>query len=266
MNIESNGRHSDDNWTVLAIDTSTATLAVSIIQNGTELGAVQSHAERNHSVLIVPEIQRLMASCGVGRDSLDAIAVGQGPGSYTGVRIAVTVGKTLAWAWGKPLLGISSLEALAWRAWETVQADDGSPERSVRGPAWIVPVMDARRGQVYSARFAADPEGGWTRLDADGIRMANDWAAELRREASETGGVSILVYAGDVAVHAEHFNESAGDVPVVSTSVDMAAGAVGRLASVRWKQGAEDDIHTFVPNYTQLAEAEAKRLAAAQGD
>lgn len=266
MNVPSNMRHSNSG-TVLAFDTSTATLAVSIVRDGTELGAVQSHAERNHSVLIVPEIKRLMAACDVDRAGLDAIAVGRGPGSYTGVRIAVTVGKTLAWVWGKPLLGVSSLEALAWQAWERAQGGD-VPYSSMHGPVWIVPVLDARRGQVYTARFAVDRDGGWQRLDADGIRLAEEWAADIRREAAGAGGASVILFTGDIASHTAHFNASSGGEGVTTLTADgeMAATAIGRLAAVRWQQGAKDDVHAFVPNYTQLAEAEAKRLAAAQGD
>jgi tRNA threonylcarbamoyladenosine biosynthesis protein TsaB len=261
---ETNARH-EDGGTVLGIDTSTATLAISIFRDGIELGAVQSLAQRNHSVLVVPEIKRLMHTCGIGPAEVDAIAVGQGPGSYTGVRIAATVGKTLAWAWNKPLLGISSLEALAWRAWELAQAA-GSLGRAGRSQAWIVPVLDARRGQVYTARFAADSGGGWNRLDADGIRMADRWAAEMRQAAIGSGDISVLLFAGDVGLHAAHFHAPPGGIQVQAVAVDMAASAICKLAVMRLKQGDSDDPHGFVPNYTQLAEAEVKRLAATQGD
>lgn len=254
--------------TILAIDSSTATLALAVLRNGKVLGAVQSHAERNHSVLIVPEIKRLMADCGIAPSDLDAIAVGQGPGSYTGVRIAVTAGKTLAWAWHKTLLGVSSLETLALGAWDARARADEVSEREHGGAKqiWIVPVMDARRGQIYTARFAADCDGGWSRLDADGIRMAADWLRTLEQDADTTGDAVEIWIVGDQAPIAAWVDDHvSGSAKIRVISFAMEAGAACNLAAKRLRLGEKDDVHRFVPNYTQLAEAEAKRLAAARG-
>ncbi|WP_276353901.1 tRNA (adenosine(37)-N6)-threonylcarbamoyltransferase complex dimerization subunit type 1 TsaB [Cohnella caldifontis] len=253
--------------TVLAIETSTASLAAAVVRDGETLGSVQSFAERNHSVLIVPEIQALLKECGVSPDSLGAIAVGQGPGSYTGVRIAVSVGKTLAWAWGKTLLGVSSLEALALGAWRTYKENAGG---SIAGPVWLVPVMDARRGQVYTARFLADASGRWERLDADGIRLAAEWAEQLRTEAAAgMGPAPAILAAGEIGPQLEAAfgagNETGPAIRLVPHA--MEAVSVAELAAERLRRGERDEIHAFVPNYTQLAEAEAKLLAArARGD
>lgn len=255
---------------ILAIDTSTASLALAILQGDEVLGSVQSHAERNHSVLIVPEVKRLMADCGIAPRQLDAIAVGQGPGSYTGVRIAVTAAKTLAWSWDKPLIGISSLEALAFGAWEAARPTHAaSLDGSGRKPIWIVPSMDARRGQVYTARFEADAGGGWRRMEEDGIRMAADWAHRLRQEADAAGGAGALtLFVGDTTPYPAMHDDFAAEGQAAAQAMPFAmdASAVGKLAAWRLNRGERDDVHHFVPNYTQLAEAEVKRLAAARGD
>lgn len=261
--------------TVLGFDTSTASLAAAIVRGGAVIGSVHSLAERNHSVLIVQEIKRLMAECGMTPRDLDAIGVGRGPGSYTGVRIAVSVGKTLAWAWDKTLLGVSSLEALAFGAWESEAAADAiRGEADAEGadrPAWIVPVMDARRGQAYTSRFAAYAGGRWERLDDDGIRLSSDWIGMLRNEAEALVVKPIIRLVGDgdfvaaLCGAADNGNEAAG-ARLRGVPSAMDAGAVGKLASARYARGEKDDIHRFVPNYTQLAEAEAKLLAASRRD
>jgi tRNA threonylcarbamoyladenosine biosynthesis protein TsaB len=128
--------------TALAFDTSSSVLAAAITRSGRVLDSSQSFTERNHSVRIVPDLQELLRRNGLQGRDVDFIAVGQGPGSYTGVRIAVTAAKTLAWTWGKPLLGVSSLEAMAYGAWMKERQ-----ENETGGVVWFVPLVDARRGR-----------------------------------------------------------------------------------------------------------------------
>ena len=97
----------------LAIDTSTSAMTVAILENGHLLGEISSHAERNHSLGLLPHIQDLLSRLGMKPRDLGSVAAGQGPGSYTGVRIAVSVAKTFAWSLGLDLIGMSSLEAMA---------------------------------------------------------------------------------------------------------------------------------------------------------
>jgi tRNA threonylcarbamoyladenosine biosynthesis protein TsaB len=252
----------ENELTVLAIDTSTASLAAAAVRGGVLLGSVQSLSERNHSVQIVPVLQKLLKDCGLAGKDLDVIAVGQGPGSYTGVRIAVSVGKTLAWTWNKPLIGVSSLETLALGAWEAHgKKESGSGD----GTIWVIPVMDARRGQVYTARWAADASGRWERMDADGIRLAAEWMEKLGKEASSAGIAEIWI-VGDPEAHAEIWKSGeAGSAAVRLIPHLMEAGPAAKLAAWRYRRGERDPVHAFVPNYTQLAEAEAKLLAA-RGD
>ena len=252
--------------TLLALDTSTATLTVAVVSDGAVAGLAQSTAERNHSVRVVPEIKRLMAECGIAPAALDAVAVGQGPGSYTGVRIAVTVGKTLTWAWNKPLIGVSSPEALALGAWEALQPTEHEAAGNKPRQWWIVPFMDARRGQLYTARFSARPNGEWTRLDADGIRMGAAWREQLLEQAADAG--AMIWFAGDTASLGDWAKEASreGSEPIRFVSHAMHAGAIGKLAALKLARGEREDVHRFVPNYTQLAEAEAKRLAAVRGE
>lgn len=100
----------------LVIDTSTAVMALALMDRDQCIAEYNMMVERRHSDELLPAIERLVGEAGLTLQQLDGIAVGQGPGSYTGVRIGVTAAKTLAWTLGLPLQGISSIEALAYGA------------------------------------------------------------------------------------------------------------------------------------------------------
>ncbi len=262
VNVNRNG---DSSVTVLSFDTSTASLAAAIVRDGVLLDSTVSFAERNHSVRIVSEIKELLIRNGLQGSDLDVIAVGQGPGSYTGVRIAVTAAKTLAWTWNKPLIGISSLEALAFGAWNSLLAANENMAQD--RDAWIVPLMDARRGQVYTSRYSANHSGKWDTVDQDGIRLIADWSVRIEEEATKDSQLAAIWFVGDIAPHRAAIERAEQSGTRLRTlACDMDAGAVGQLAELRFRQGERDDVHSFVPNYTQMAEAEAKLLAASRGE
>ncbi|RKP53213.1 tRNA (adenosine(37)-N6)-threonylcarbamoyltransferase complex dimerization subunit type 1 TsaB [Cohnella endophytica] len=261
---------SNPNVTILAFDTSTAAFAAAIVRDGVRLDATISFTERNHSVKLLSEIKELLGRNGLQGKDLDAIAVGQGPGSYTGVRIAVTAAKTLAWTWGKPLIGVSSLEALALGAWSELR-ENGTDVAELGERAWIVPLMDARRGQVYTSRYLVDRTGSWERADGDGIRLIEDWSKQLGHQAASADGKGSpsVWFVGEIGATQQTAIEQAQletDVRLRTLACEMSAVAVGQLAGIRYRQGERDDVHGFVPNYTQLAEAEAKLLAVSRGE
>ena len=98
---------------LLGIDTSTAAMTAALLTAEGTLASIRSDAERNHSIKLVPAVDELLNAHGWTEATLDGIAVGIGPGSYTGVRIAVTAAKTMAWAWDKPI--IACLERVGCR-------------------------------------------------------------------------------------------------------------------------------------------------------
>ncbi|CAM3640384.1 tRNA (adenosine(37)-N6)-threonylcarbamoyltransferase complex dimerization subunit type 1 TsaB [Cohnella lubricantis] len=281
--------HREEDCTALALDTSSSVLAAAITRNGRTVDASHSFTERNHSVRVVSDLQDLMKKNGLTRAKVDVIAVGQGPGSYTGVRIAVSAAKTLAWAWNKPLVGVSSLEATAFSAWTKLEprhaAAAGAAVSDAAGDApasagtvadagaavWIVPLMDARRGQAYTSLFTAGRNGEWASVEKDGIRLVADWVRQLREryeqlEASERPSAVYLV--GELAF-LEGKKGPALDLEALSAGWPLRlepsvidAGAVGVLAERRFRLGVQEDIHGFAPNYTQLTEAEVNLIKA----
>ena len=119
---------------IAALETSTDWCSVALWSNG-EIAALEQRAGRRHAELALPMLQQLLASSGSGAGALDAVAFGAGPGSFTGLRIACGIAQGLAMARGIPVLGVSSLEAMA--------------EES--GAGRVVACLDARMREVYYA-------------------------------------------------------------------------------------------------------------------
>ncbi|MFE4713025.1 tRNA (adenosine(37)-N6)-threonylcarbamoyltransferase complex dimerization subunit type 1 TsaB [Paenibacillus sp. NPDC056722] len=273
----------------LALDTSTATLGVAVTEGGAVLHEINASGERNHSVHLLPIIQQALAASGTDPASLAGISVGIGPGSYTGTRIAVTAAKTLAWAWKLPVAGVSSLHALAWGGWKAglageaaanrqdnagSDADAGVPAESgagTYGPDWIIPLLDARRGQAYTALFAAADSGAPVRLEPDAIRLMADWVQQLgeRLEQAAASGTKPrrLWFVGETALHAseESLRPLQGAACLEAVPYELEGRWAGLLGEARLVQGESDDLHSIIPNYTQLSEAEANLQLSREG-
>ncbi|MFT9368734.1 tRNA (adenosine(37)-N6)-threonylcarbamoyltransferase complex dimerization subunit type 1 TsaB [Paenibacillus polymyxa] len=259
----------------LTLDTATTVMAAALMNGKELLGESNVFGERNHSVHVITELERLLSEAGLTRDDVDGLAVGVGPGSYTGIRIAVTAAKTLAWAWGVPVTSISTLHALAWGGWNRgieLKGQEGKHE-SVNNdspgaqPAdWIVPVLDARRGQVYTGLFATNTVkdiGSPQRLEPDAIRLMTAWTDDLLQRlevlpAEERPAVIWLV--GETAVHAETAECLRAWSELRIVPYELEGKWVGRLGADKLLRQEYDELHTLVPNYTQLAEAEANLL------
>jgi len=139
---------------LLAIETSTEACSVALI-HGDEVIARSELAPRRHAELVLPMADALLAEAGLGRHALDAIAVGRGPGAFTGVRLGISLAQGMALALDVPVVTVSSLAALALEAPE----DDAS----------ILAVIDARMGEIYAASYRRDDNGGLVELDEERV-------------------------------------------------------------------------------------------------
>ncbi|TVY08411.1 tRNA (adenosine(37)-N6)-threonylcarbamoyltransferase complex dimerization subunit type 1 TsaB [Paenibacillus cremeus] len=271
---------------MLSVDTSTTSMSVALSRGSELLGEITSKAERNHSLYLVPTIQRVMAEAGVRPKELSAFSVGIGPGSYTGVRIGVTVAKTFAWTHKLALIGVSTLEAMALGGAQHAGVELGAAEDEetivVQGGqlnaldtalgnaelsgevTWLVPLIDARRGQAFTALYASTAGApGWSGLVRDGIRLVSAWLDELHSLALQHHPARI-VFSGELELHLEalhQFKDRCSEGQTVILQQGLRARHTAELGRGRWLRGETDDVHNLVPNYTQLAEAEAKLLA-----
>lgn len=226
---------------VLAIDTSNNSLGVAVIDGEQVIGEYITNLKKNHSVRVMPAIEKLLKDCEMKPADIEKIVVAKGPGSYTGVRIGVTIAKTLAWTLNIPLVGISSLLVLA----------AGTGRYFAGG---VSPLFDARRGQIYTGLYQYQ-DGRLRTLVQDQIILTTDWIKQLQSFAGK-----VLFVGGDLPIHREVIKESLGDKAVFAEITEHNPRP-SELALLGHDLPGED-VHTFVPNYIRLAEAEAKWLEA----
>jgi tRNA threonylcarbamoyladenosine biosynthesis protein TsaB len=125
---------------ILNIDTATATASVCLAKEGKVLQYLNNNQQQDHAAWIQPAIQQLYADAGIELQETDAVAVSNGPGSYTGLRVGLSTAKGLCYVLQKPLITVNTLELMAWSA-------------RMLTKAWLCPMIDARRMEVYTALY-----------------------------------------------------------------------------------------------------------------
>ena len=212
---------------LLAFDTSNQALSLAILEDEHLLAQTTLNIKKNHSITLMPAIDFLMNSLDMKPTDLDRIAVAQGPGSYTGLRIAVATAKTLAHTLKIELVGVSSLLALV-------------PEQ-VEG--LVIPIVDARRNNVYAGFYQS---GQAVRPEAH-LPLAE--VLEMAGTADQP-----VTFVGETATFAEQIKDAIPQAAIQSTLPD--AATIARLGLDLPAQS----IHDFVPNYLKRVEAEENWL------
>ncbi|MEW5721659.1 MAG: tRNA (adenosine(37)-N6)-threonylcarbamoyltransferase complex dimerization subunit type 1 TsaB [Thermodesulfobacteriota bacterium] len=214
---------------ILALDTATPALTLAVLEDDRVLAESNQFPGRTHSRVLVPEMDRGLRVLDLTPADLDLIAVGIGPGSFTGLRIGLAAAKGLAWAAAKPLIGVPTLDALARAV---------APE-----PGWICPLLNARRGQVFAALYRPGPKGNWERQTEYGAFSAADLAVLVREktmffgEGVRTAGRELSARLGPLYLRGPEEN----DFP--------RATQTARVARELYLAGAETDPGLVVPLY-----------------
>ncbi|MDA9557014.1 tRNA (adenosine(37)-N6)-threonylcarbamoyltransferase complex dimerization subunit type 1 TsaB [Vibrio sp.] len=144
-----------DTLNILALDSSTENCSVALLANG-KIYARREVAPRDHTKLILPMVDAVLKEAQVTLKSLDALAFGQGPGGFTGVRIGIGIAQGLAFGANLPMIGVSTLEAMAQRAFRQ------------SGDTRIATAIDARMSEVYWSRYERQNEQ-WVAVDAETV-------------------------------------------------------------------------------------------------
>ncbi|GBC59618.1 tRNA (adenosine(37)-N6)-threonylcarbamoyltransfe rase complex dimerization subunit type 1 TsaB [Desulfonema ishimotonii] len=220
---------------ILAVDTATRSCSVAVTESEGVLAEMTVVRRQTHSRHLMEMIHAVLSAAGLGVGDLDALAVTRGPGSFTGLRIGISTVKGLALAACKPLIGISTLEALA--AGLCFSSDP------------ICPVLDARKGEVYIARYRY----------AGGKLTQEKTARALSPDAAVSGIASPHLFVGNGALlYREQITARLGELARFAAPAHhiIRAEMVARLARVRLIRGEADPLATFAPRYIRKSDAE----------
>lgn len=229
----------------LAFETSAKAGSVALLAGETLLGEYYQNTGMTHSQTLLTMAQDLIKSCGYTPRDVQAVAVAAGPGSFTGVRIGVAAAKGFAWGAMLPCYGVSTLEAMALN----LGVHNG----------FVLPVMDARRNQVYNAVFHA--QGGDLR------RVREDRAIsleELGQELKKLDEPIFLVGDGSILCYNAFVEAVPALVLPPEHRMHQRAAGVGLAAAKRIEAGISGDGAALEPNYLRLSQAERERLAREQ--
>jgi tRNA threonylcarbamoyladenosine biosynthesis protein TsaB len=234
--------------TVLAFDTSTELLAVSLVDGERRFGVVEAGGARASAALL-PAVHRLLADAGIALSALDAIAFGRGPGAFTGLRTSCAVAQGLGLGLARPLLAIDSL---------LVVAEDARAQRGAGDGFEIGVAMDARMDEVYAGRYRYRG-GAWQVLAAPALCTLPALADAWRDAPPCVAGTALAAFGDRLALPPA--------VARVAAEADR-AGALGRLAQAAFAAGKAIDAADALPLYLRdkvaqtTEERAAVRLAA----
>lgn len=233
---------------ILAIETATAACSVAVTDGERVLAELTLEVPRAHSTRLMPLVAQAVSDSGLAKTDLDLIAVGVGPGSFTGLRIGLATAKGLAFALDKPCVGVPTLKSLAYGTGAQM--------------GLVLPVLDAKRGQVYAAAYVAgdrDP-ATWAEVVPTGHYDLPTLAEKLRE--IRTGlrhSWQFVTLCGDAAATvAQGLGPEFGEVvrvaaPGLTMPRGWAVAAVGRSLLAA---GAPADPDALLPVYLRKSEAE----------
>jgi tRNA threonylcarbamoyladenosine biosynthesis protein TsaB len=221
---------------VLGIDTSTSCGSIGLIEDERFLCEYSLEGKASHSERVLKTIDRVLEDSGISIGDIDGFAVSVGPGSFTGLRIGVSAAKGLAFATGKPVGGVSTLDALA---------------QNVRYcPYLICPVLDARKGEVYAALYRNTGKEGLIKLAPEIAIKPADFLERINENTLFLGN-GVYPYC-DLIRH-----ELGGMAHIALSPFNFIHGSiVAQLGRQNLEKGEYLDLEGFTPQYLRKSEAE----------
>ena len=233
---------------ILALDSSGLVASVALAEDDNLIAEYTVQYKKTHSQTLLPMLEEIVRMVEMDLSTVDAIAVAAGPGSFTGLRIGSATAKGLAFALGKPIIPVPTVDGLAFQMY-------GAKDL-------VCPIMDARRSQVYTGIYEFMP-GQIGRFSYD-MRVIREQCAVAFDEIAEAlnGLDRSVIFMGDgVPVFRERM-EQVMRVPYTAAPLHRArqsAAAVASLGRLYYEQGRTVDGAVFVPEYLRLSQAERER-------
>jgi tRNA threonylcarbamoyladenosine biosynthesis protein TsaB len=217
---------------ILAVDTATENCSVTLIVDG-KVYSRRAVAPREHTIKVLPFVDEVLKEAGVRLQDLDALAFGQGPGSFTGVRIGVGIAQGLAFGADLPMVGISTLEAMAQAGYR------------VHGATHVAAAIDARMGEVYFGMYQRNSDGTWTYNVAETVSVPEGLATYLPEQSGEW----LTVGTGWDA-----YTEALAELPLERKASDILypdAEDMALLAQQKFEQGLALPAEESAPVYVR---------------
>lgn len=226
---------------VLGIESATPVAGVAVTDSGRILAERMVNNRKTHSGHLLPMIKAVIGEAGIGSGDIGGIAVSSGPGSFTGIRIGMSTAKTLAQVWQVPIVGVSTLDALA------------HPLAGLSG--LVCPVLNARKNELYTAVY--DGSGGVIKNLTGPKALRPDALAGLLAGWPDR----TVWFLGDgVDEYRHRLIELLGNRAFfVPGAINLPRGSsVADLGWIRLEEGGGTDPLSLLPNYVRLSEAEVK--------
>lgn len=234
---------------IIAIDSSGLTASVAVIEDDNLIAEYNVQYKKTHSQTLLPMLDEIKGMIDLDLATIDAIAIAKGPGSFTGLRIGSATAKGLAGALEIPIVEISTLEGLACNLYGT--------------DALVVPMMDARRSQVYTAIYSFEQKDDKYILSAvmeDSAMAIEDLLIKVN-EFSKALNKKVIFLGDGVPVYEGKIKELT-EVVYVFAPAHMnrqRAAAFGYLSIEKLKQGEVVNAFDHAPEYLRLSQAERER-------
>lgn len=235
---------------ILAVDTASRAGNTAVLENGEVLAELQVTSSETHARRLMSGIDTVLRMAHTRVSELDAFAVTTGPGSFTGLRIGISAVKALGFATGKPITAVSTMDALAYQF--PLFSD------------LICPLLDARKGEVYTALYKCGENMNFRKVVADSVVDPRQWFAQIE---------DCCLFVGEGAVlYRELITEIVGQrarfAPPFLNSIR--SSVVGHVGMKQVEQGNIVDVRALVPYYIRRSDAETslekRRKRAAQVD
>ncbi len=224
---------------LLAVDTTTRFGSVAVVRSGEVLSEVNYVSPSSHSRQVFRAVDEALRVAGLKFDDLEGLAVAAGPGSFTGIRIGLSLVKALALASGRPLAAVSALEALAMKL-------------LTHGVDLMVPMIDARKGEVFAGAY--QPDGGWLReLVPAGAYHPVDFLARLPSSAP-----AIFIGTG-ARIYRSMIEDRLGARAIFSGRSLHVAAEVGLIGEKHLTGGKSISPAALQPIYYRPSQAEEKK-------